>query len=1186
MNDIKIIKVKLTLFSLVFSFNQICFSQWINLNSEINDELTGVVFFGDTGIASGKKGIYYTLNGGEGSSSWQRYEISNNIQNSNLYDNTEFNSCYSNPENSSSVFKIYAVGQNKTSQKPILMSIEFPSLEYEIIEINIENTGLADIKYSRNSQDYYAVGNNGLILNFKDNISNYSIVQTFENYGNLSSINFNTTGYQAYIGGYNHYLKMQTSGNSFDKIETPNHIHKDVEYLNSSNVYSINDAYSKFNYHIKTGYDNYFHGPINGNEIFRYSNRFFIGTDHGIFISNSGFNILEWQPSSNKHFINEFWNSQQDNVLYACGKDGVILKNESPIGEAEPYVMIGFDGDCFYSNTFSTHRISIIKGSNTNCKWYIDNELISSSCDNYLNYRFDSPGTYEIRVEVEYNGIISEETKTIHIVNQPEIDKAISITDSVLCKIEATEIVIENSEPNVEYILKNKDSNEVLGISDVGNGGTVSLQTEPIDVTGEFYLSAQSTLANCSMDFTDSFIITVEETKAEFTHSLINAKQNEAVEFYQHSTDAQNFNWDFYQNASTPNSTEENPKISFSTLGQKNVDLEVWSNAGCYDKITNQNGPYIYEDLGHTEDSWAVINGGEDSNPIVRSSMTRSKDGLLVVGVINNNTILGSTQGVEFVDLPIETTGFYLAKYDFNGVLRWVVYNYDNETSYGADSIEDKDGNIYLTLPRNRNSYLVDTTGGKIELDYEYSTHSIIKLDSTGKFLWELTAAQYKPHSLHLDKKNNLTVIGTINPSINNQIYVNNMATDVLGETLTESNHRIILTKFSPNGNLIWENGGYDVNFWDIGFDSDNNIYAMISPSSNGSIYSANNTSPTYLNCFNSRNCSFLAKYTEDGQLLWTTKNSIYSNENTWGAVYSFSIFTDENGNTYIPGSNNIRGTATSSDYIQTFENTDGSLTQNNVGSFYIAKVDSNGICEWINGSTGTYYGQAHRVIKRGREIFVLGNISANGDNSIESSFSGTDGNEINLNINNIDFFIAVYDTEGKLKRIIQNGNNSSETAGSLTLQHFNAGIGGFFNGQGNNFYLSLNIGNVQSENLNNNGMYNNFGVDIANIDAVDGVITRFTENDGIIHYAENLSVNETSNVSILKIHPNPVQNILTINSPSEINQVEIFNMIGQKVYDTFNKNSINVSNLKTGIYIIEIKDKLGNLKTLKFIKK
>lgn len=1183
------IKVKLFLFGLFFSFNQICFGQWVNLNSEINDELTGIVFFEDTGIVSGKNGIYYTFNGGEGNTSWQRFEISNNIQNSNLYENTEFNSCYSNPENTSSEFKIYAVGQNKTNQKAILMSIEFPSLAYEIVEIDIENTGLADVKYSRNFQDYYAVGNNGLILKFKENISNYSIIQTSENYGNLSSIDFNTSGYQAYIGGHNHYLKMQTSGNFFDKIETPNYLHKDVEYSNSINLYSINDTYSKFNYNIRTSHDNYFHGSINGNEIFRYSNRFFIGTDHGIFISNSGFNILEWQPSSNKHFINEFWNSQQDNVLYACGKDGVILKNQSPIGEAEPYVMIDFNGGCFYSNTFSTHRISIIKGSNTNCKWYIDNELISTSCDNFLNYRFDSPNTYEIKVEVEYNGIISEDTKTIHIVNQPEVDKTISITDSVLCKIEATEILIENSEPNVQYILKHKDSNEVFGISGVGNGETISLQTEPIDVTGEFYLTARSTLANCSMDFTDSFIITVEETKAEFVYSLINAKQNEVVEFYQHSTDAQNFNWDFYQNANTPNNTEENPKISFSTLGQKNVDLEVWSNEGCYDKITNQNGPYIYEDFGHTENSWAIVNGGVDSNPIVNSSMSRSKDGLLIAGVINNNTILGSTQGGEFIDLPNDTNGFYLAKYDFNGVLRWVVYNYDNETSYGVDSIEDKEGNIYLTLPRNRNSFLIDVTGKKIELDYKYSTHSIIKLDSTGKFLWELNAERYKPHSLHLDKKNNLTVIGTIDPSHNNQLHLNNLPVGLIGETLTETNNRITIAKFSSDGNLIWENGGYDVTFWDLGFDSDNNIYAMISPSSNhSSIYSANENTPTNLQCTNSRNCSFLAKYTEGGQLLWTTKNSIYSNANNWGEVYSFSIFTDENGNTYIPGSNNINGTAVSSDYIQTFENTDGSLSQSNLGPFYIAKVNSNGVCEWINGCTGAYTANGFRAIKRDNEIFVLGNAFANGDSHVEISFPTINDGSLSLNIDRADYYIAVYNIAGNLKRVIKNGENSLELAGSLSFHpHLNntSGTIDFFEGKGNNFYLGFNIENNNFIN-NGNGTYNNFGVNITNIDGLDGLVTRFTEDKGIIYYSENLSTDDNYSLRKLKIHPNPVQDLLTINSPFEINQVEIFNIIGQKIYNIFNENSLNVSNLKTGIYILEIKDKLGNHETHKFIKK
>jgi hypothetical protein len=71
-------------------------------------------------------------------------------------------------------------------------------------------------------------------------------------------------------------------------------------------------------------------------------------------------------------------------------------------------------------------------------------------------------------------------------------------------------------------------------------------------------------------------------------------------------------------------------------------------------------------------------------------------------------------------------------------------------------------------------------------------------------------------------------------------------------------------------------------------------------------------------------------------------------------------------------------------------------------------------------------------------------------------------------------------------------------------------------------------------------------------------------------------------------IYPNPLSDILNIQSKEEIKSVSIFNLIGQKVL-SFNKNknfnSFDVSSLSKGAYIINIEAKSGKKSTKKIIK-
>ena len=75
--------------------------------------------------------------------------------------------------------------------------------------------------------------------------------------------------------------------------------------------------------------------------------------------------------------------------------------------------------------------------------------------------------------------------------------------------------------------------------------------------------------------------------------------------------------------------------------------------------------------------------------------------------------------------------------------------------------------------------------------------------------------------------------------------------------------------------------------------------------------------------------------------------------------------------------------------------------------------------------------------------------------------------------------------------------------------------------------------------------------------------------------------------ISPLTISPNPVKNILNINSEYGFKNAQIFNAMGQKVFSEENLNTkeIDVSNLKSGVYFLKLTDEENNSTVKKFIK-
>lgn len=81
------------------------------------------------------------------------------------------------------------------------------------------------------------------------------------------------------------------------------------------------------------------------------------------------------------------------------------------------------------------------------------------------------------------------------------------------------------------------------------------------------------------------------------------------------------------------------------------------------------------------------------------------------------------------------------------------------------------------------------------------------------------------------------------------------------------------------------------------------------------------------------------------------------------------------------------------------------------------------------------------------------------------------------------------------------------------------------------------------------------------------------------------LSTPDYSVTNQLTLYPNPVSDVLTIQSDLDVTNFEIYNVLGQQVISGKDATQINVSNLKQGTYLIKVTTSKG-IETKKFIKK
>jgi hypothetical protein len=1178
------------IYSFLFLFISIQFyGQWVDLNTGINDDLSGVVFLQNNGIVAGENGLYFTTNGGVGLTSWTRFEITDNPAISDVYENTKFTHCYSKTDNSTSSGDVYACGVDMSSNLAVIFKVSLPSLNYELKYYGGLTGKLNKIDYHKSKGMFMAVGDNGIIIEFNESIVRIISSNITEDLNSVAS----NLGSDYIIASDNKLWRVTTfidNLNNLLQINTST-VNKDVWKVNDE-FYSVgaNDythtSYTSSSSNMSTCLN--FMPLVNLNSIFVSGSTRFVGTDNGIyksggstvFFSNS---YLELQPSSENFIINEFWKQSSSSIIYACGNNGIVLKTSNNGGITKPFAKILTDGNCINNPT----QFSSITGSVVSVQWYANGQLLYSGSPTTFNHTFNTIGSYLITLTVQNSaGEQTTVSKTIYIQPIPEIDKNLALSDNILCKEEAIQIEIENTEINVKYVLKKEGvANSNFGESISGNGGTLTFSTSLINETGFYYIDAVNTLANCSRRFTDNFLITVEKTKADFHYDLINAYYNEQINFYNKSIEAHNFLWEIELNGLSQSYNIPNFNANFNTSGQTDVDLTVWSNNNCYDNI-NTLGPNIVSTPTNQNDCFLLIKDGEDLpwpgyyNFDIRQTK-QSIDGFLTCGAYNNE-VFNSTYGVS--KSLMNKKGGYLSKYDKDGLLKWMVYTV-NETPLATNDnsilscVEDQNGDIYISGISS--GIFFDNAGNEINLSQNGQVSMtafnkyIIKLNSRGEFIWIMQNARVNFIKLYVDNDNNLVAISNVannSPTNSIELYFNGIQTQTIGLTTSNPTNNIII-KISPLGNVIWDS---EINIdcinipatdqiVEVVFDSLNNYFLGINYEGQISFYSANNNSPTVFPGNPAPAVkSAVVKYNSNGEFLWFLPIKTLDNANqVVSSTRLRDLKIDQNNNIYVTGLNGRNSTFVAGNYRQVFFNLNNTQTEISKGPFFIAKINSNGVCEWIRSAL-SYDGTGHKIIVDNNQIKVLGEVSGlNISSNFTTEFDSTNSNNYNLTINPSDYFINTYDLQGNISKVVTNGNNQD----SFSVNYFPA----FFKGDDNYFYLSKNL-----QYFNGISGYQDFGVTIPQLNERGGVITRFTEDCGIIKYDAFLA-NENFDLNKITIYPNPSNGKFKIDLQNVYNncKIEIYDVLGHLIFENkyTSSNIIDLNlDLQSGIYLIKLK--------------
>lgn len=471
----------------------------------------------------------------------------------------------------------------------------------------------------------------------------------------------------------------------------------------------------------------------------------------------------------------------------------------------------------------------------------------------------------------------------------------------------------------------------------------------------------------------------------------------------------------------------------------------------------------------------------------------------------------------------------------------------------------------------------------------------LVKYDSSGTVLWAQGIANSSGnsgYSIALDKKGNVLLTGSFYGSIK-------FGTIILNNTTRGSD--VFIVKYDPSGKVIWakrSTGGLDDCGYAIATDLDGNVFVtgtFRSTKISFGTFTLTNSNPEPL--FESQDV-FIVKYDSLGNVLWARNGGGMEND------FGIGISCNSKGEVYVTGSFESPSIAF------------GAVTSSNNGYFdlFIAKFNFSGNLMWLKTAGGR-----NKDIPTDIRTDTFGNAVIAG---LFSSPSITFGSSIlNKETPSGDIFVVKYDSSGKVDWAKSIGGTSYQYCNSIATDN---GGNIYIVGE---FHNSIRIGDItlygykDIRHMNSNDMYiakfNQTG-DIIWAKSMGGGISYdycnsiATDNSGNIFVAGTfasptisfgaISLNKKAGQNGFKndmflakikditlrndnkeiglnnsLYPNPSSGKFAIKS-SNIQRIEIFNLLGEKIFSAINSNLntefvIDISEYPKNMYLVKIYD-------------
>ena len=478
----------------------------------------------------------------------------------------------------------------------------------------------------------------------------------------------------------------------------------------------------------------------------------------------------------------------------------------------------------------------------------------------------------------------------------------------------------------------------------------------------------------------------------------------------------------------------------------------------------------------------------------------------------------------------------FISKLDANGNFVWAKTIGDNGYAEGDAIKIDGSGNI-ITTGFFYGTVDFDPNSGTNILSSNSGDMFVSKLDANGNFIWAKNIGGtgfVAGTSLSIDNLNNILITGQFTGSADFDPGIN---TYQVTSTNPNGNSDIFVTKLDISGNFLWAHGfGLDGLHQGTSIATDilGNVFTTgyyhgsvdFDPSVNSYVLN----SPSHDN-------AYILKLSSAGNFMWAKQFGDSTNH-----CYGFGITVDHSGNVYTTGS--FSGS-------KDFDPDNGiySLTSNVLSDTYISKLDGSGNFIWAK-NMGAASGSGCSIC-----IDKLGNVYISGVYRGSSDIDSGPG-IYNLNSGTSFYngitFISKSDSNGVVLSAKLFGSIDGSQGSAIALDSAaNVFVTGFF--QGNGTQVDFDPGPL-TYTLNSTDRNSNFIVKLSPM---------------ISSGLEDIKNNKTN---FIAIYPNPTSDFITINSQKTITKIELYNALGQLVFQNNNTSEkINISFLTDGIYYVKV---------------